>query len=86
MPALRVQIPQVHPTSGEDPEAPALISGLVGALRAEYIDGVDQGVQAFLNEHAPTWPAGSTFLDANFTVEMEAQVAESGRRPSGAAS
>ena len=65
MPALRVQIPQVP----QDTEA--LINGLVGALRAEYIDGVNGGVGNFLEQHQ-----GNAFLAAKFNDGMESQVRE----------
>ena len=49
----------------------ALINGLVGALRAEYIDGVENGVGNFLDQHQ-----GNAFLEAKFNDDMESQVRE----------
>jgi hypothetical protein len=75
---------QASPSGGETPgpgagnlpgEVPqdteALINGLVGALRAEYIDGVNHGVGNFLEQHQ-----GNAFLAAKFNDGMESQVRE----------
>jgi hypothetical protein len=57
---------------GEVPQdTEALINGLVGALRAEYIDGVNHGVGNFLEQHQ-----GNAFLAAKFNDGMESQVRE----------